>query len=76
MQVQEDPVQEHIKVSRYQQFGAPGSLLEPSDENLYRQGVVGCEVTSNDVPLPLPCGQLKSDNVGPELLDGLHCKPQ
>ena len=55
-----------------QQFGTPGALLEDWDDTLYRWSVVGGDITSDDVPLPIPRLQMKSDNVEPEPLDGLH----
>ena len=63
-----------IQVTCHQQFGALGELLESGDDTLYRQGVFGGELTSHDVPLPLPCRQLGANDVGSKLLDGLHRK--
>ena len=64
----------HFKVSQHQKFGTKGSLLERGDNTLYHQGVVRGEVTSDDVPPMLPRRQLEANNVGHELLDGLHCE--
>ena len=63
-----------VEVPRHQQLGAPGALLESGNDTLYRRGVVGDEVKSHDVPPPLPCRQMESDDVGSEFLDGLHRK--
>ena len=45
-------VQGRIQVPRHYQCCALGPLLEHGKDTLYCQGVVGGEVTSNDVPLP------------------------
>ena len=63
-----------IKLSCHQNFGAPVFFLEHGNDTLYRLGVVGGELTSNDLTSPLPCRQLEANDVGPELLDGLHRK--
>ena len=52
-----------VEVSRHQQLRSPGTLFERCDDTLYCQGVVGGEVTSDDVPSPLPRFQLGSENV-------------
>ena len=64
--------QVNFHVFCHQQFGTLGALLERCDNTLYRRGFVEGEVTSDDVPSPLPCFQLKADKVGPKLMDGLH----
>ena len=64
----------HVEVSRRQQFGSLGPLFERGNDTFYCRGVVGGEVTSHDVPPPLPRRHLESDNVGPKSSDGLHRK--
>ena len=56
-----------VQVSCHQKFGTPGALLERCDV-----GVVRGEVTSDDVPSPLPRRQMEANNVGPKLMDFLH----
>ena len=63
-----------IEVPCHQQFGTPGALLERGDDTLYLQGDVGGKLISHDVTPLLPCRQLEADDIGSELLDGLHCK--
>ena len=53
-----------IEVPRHQHFGSPGEIFERCGGILYFQCVVGGEVTTDDVPSPLPRFQLKSNNVG------------
>ena len=69
----------YVEVSRHQNSGASGPLLERGNDNLYRQGVVRGEVTSHNVPTPLPCCYMEADDVGPEMLDSIHrkirCRP-
>ena len=65
-----------IKTPCHQQFGSLGALSEHFDDAIYWRGVVGGEVTSNDVPLPLTRLQIKANNVRAEIMDGLYYKLQ
>ena len=63
-----------IEVSRHQQSGTMWPLLESGEDTIYCQGVIGGDVTSQDVPPLVPRRQLKADNIGPEMLDSLYRK--
>ena len=63
-----------IEIPRHQQFVSPGALSECYNDNIYSRGVVGGEVTSDDVQWPLPRFQLKGDNIWSKLLNGLYRK--
>ena len=61
-----------IKVPLHQQFGFLGALYQRCNDALNRRGVVGGELTPNDVPPRLPLCQLKTDSVWAILLYLLH----
>ena len=64
----------HIEIPCHQQFVAPGALLERGDNTLYCRGVVGGEVTSDDLPLPRSHRELETDDVRAKLVHGFHHK--
>ena len=65
-----------IGVYQHQKFGSSGELSKSCDDAINIRGVVGGEVTSNDVPSPLPRCQLKDDNFVAKLPYYLHREPQ
>ena len=49
-------------------------IMVSGDDTLYRRGVVGGEVTSDDVPLPRYRRYLEAEDIGSVLPDVLHLK--
>ena len=65
-----------IEVPCHQQIQSPVAIFERCDDTLYCWGVIGGEVTSDDVPSLLPSCHLEADNIWPELLNELHRIPR
>ena len=65
-----------VYVSCHRQLWSLGALCESCDDTIYRQGVVGGEVTSDAVPLLLPHRQLEADGIWTKVMDGIHRIPQ
>ena len=63
-----------VEVPCHQQLGAPEELLERGNDTLYCRCVVEGEVTYHNVPPLLPRFQMEANEIGSELLDGLHRK--
>ena len=63
-----------VEIDSHQQFGPAGALPNSQEDTLNGQGVIRGEVASEDVPLPLSCHQLESDDIGSDLLQRLDRK--